>query len=110
MYEGWLLDGSKVCVKRVRFYSKDGPEKATKVRHRPHHFPIYHRRRGFQTLYREAIVWKRLEHHNIVPLLGITPTPLQLISKWMPGGDLPEYIKKNPDADRLGLVNPPAVV
>ena len=55
-------------------------------------------------------MWKRLEHHNIVPLLGITPTPLQLISKWMPGGDLPEYIKKNPDADRLGLVNSPAVV
>ena len=55
-------------------------------------------------------MWKRLEHHNIVPLLGITPTPLQLISKWMPGGDLTEYIKKNPDADRLGLVNSPAVV
>ena len=43
VYEGWLLDGSKVCVKRVRIYSKDGPEKATKVRPRPHHFPIYHR-------------------------------------------------------------------
>ena len=55
-------------------------------------------------------MWKHLEHHNIVPFLGITPTPLQLISKWMPGGDLPEYIKKNPDADRLGLVNSPAVV
>ena len=110
MYEGWLLDGSKVCVKRVRIYSKDGPEKVTKVRHRPRPFPICHRRRVFQTLYQEAVVWKHLEHHNIVPLLGIIPTPLQLISKWMPGGDLPEYIKKNPDADRLDLVNTPAVV
>ena len=55
-------------------------------------------------------MWKHLEHHSIVPLLGITPIPLQLISKWMPGGDLPEYIKKNPEADRLGLVNSPAVV
>ena len=55
-------------------------------------------------------MWKHLEHHNIVPLLGITPTPLQLISKWMPGGHLTEYINKNPDADRLGLVNSPTVV
>ena len=31
LYEG-TFDGSKVCVKRVQVYSKDGPEKATKVR------------------------------------------------------------------------------
>lgn len=30
VYEG-SLHGSKVCVKRVRVYSKDGPQKATKV-------------------------------------------------------------------------------
>ena len=55
-------------------------------------------------------MWKYLEHPNILPLLGVTITPFQLISTWMPGGDLPEYIKKNPDADRLGLVSvPPAV-
>ena len=28
----------------------------------------------------------------------------------MSGGDLPTYIKKNTDADRLGLVGAPAVV
>ena len=49
-------------------------------------------------------MWKRLEHKNIVPLLGITPTPLQLISDWMPGGDLTEYIKNNPGVDRPDLV------
>lgn len=43
-------------------------------------------------------------HPNIVPLLGSTITPFQLISDWMPGGDLLEYIKNNPDAYRLGLV------
>ena len=31
VYEG-TLGGSRVCVKRVRVYSKDGPEKATRVR------------------------------------------------------------------------------
>jgi hypothetical protein len=50
-------------------------------------------------------VWRRLEHKTIVPLLGITSDPLQLISDWMPGGDLTEYIKNNPNADRLGLVS-----
>ena len=38
IYEG-TLNGSKVCVKRVRIYSKEGPEKATKVRRRSHYFP-----------------------------------------------------------------------
>ena len=49
-------------------------------------------------------MWKHLDHQNVVPLLGITSTPLQLISEWMPGGVLTEYIKKNPGVDRLGLV------
>jgi serine/threonine protein kinase len=54
-------------------------------------------------------VWKRLTHPNIVPLLGVTLVPPQLISEWMSGGDLRDYIKKNPDANRLGLVGVPPV-
>jgi hypothetical protein len=38
VYKG-TLDDSKVCVKRVRVYSKDGPMKATKVHNQRHHFP-----------------------------------------------------------------------
>lgn len=34
-----------------------------------------------QTLYQEAVMWKRLAHPNIVSLLGITSAPLQLISE-----------------------------
>ena len=49
-------------------------------------------------------MWKRLKHPNVVPLLGTTISPFQLISPWMPGGDLLEYIKNNSDAYRLGLV------
>jgi len=49
-------------------------------------------------------VWKRLEHPNVVPLLGVTTAPLQLVSVWMPGGELLEYIERNPSADRLSLV------
>ena len=57
-----------------------------------------------QAFCREAIMWKHLTHPNIVSLLGVTPTPFQLVSNWMSGGDLPEYIKNNSDADLLGLV------
>ena len=49
-------------------------------------------------------MWKCLTHPNIVPLLGITPNPFQLVSEWVPGGSLSEYIKNHPDPDRLELV------
>ena len=55
-------------------------------------------------------MWKHLDHQNIVPLLGITITPLQLISEWIPCGDLRAYLKNHPGADRLGLVCAPAIV
>ena len=50
-------------------------------------------------------MWKRLKHENIVPFIGITSTPFQLISKWMDGGHLREYIGKHPGVSRLGLVS-----
>jgi len=49
-------------------------------------------------------MWKQLTHPNIVPLLRASIDPPLLISDWMSGGDLPKYIKNNPDADRIGLV------
>ena len=55
-------------------------------------------------------MWKRLAHKNIVPLLGITTSPLQLISEWMSGGHLTEYIGNHPGANRLRLVGAPLFV
>ena len=49
-------------------------------------------------------MWKYMAHPNIVPFLGVTSAPRQLISEWMPGGDLLGYIEGYPDADRLDLV------
>jgi len=86
VYEG-TLDGLRVRVKRIRVYSNDNSKKAVKA------------------LYQEATVWKRLEHRNIVPLLGVTSDPLQLVSEWTPSEELIEYIAKHPAADRLGLLS-----
>lgn len=56
-------------------------------------------------------MWKRLTHKNILSLLGVTVIPrFQLISDWMPGGTLPEYIKNHTDTDRLALVGASLVV
>ena len=102
MYQG-TLDGSKVCIKRMRVYSKEDIQEGTKVCFDSIVFPAHHQR-DVQIFYREAVMWKRLTHPNILPLLGITLTPLQLISTWMSGGDLTGYIKNHPDVDRLVLV------
>ena len=55
-------------------------------------------------------MWKRLNHKNIVPLLAITTTPLQLISEWMSGGHLTEYIGNRPNSNRLHFVGVPPLI
>ena len=73
-------------------------------------FPALHHSRKSQDFCREAVTWKRMVHPNVVPLLGITISEqLQLISNWMPGGDLSKYIKEYPNVDRLALVGVPRV-
>ena len=57
-------------------------------------------------LFREALIWKRLTHPNIVPFLGATVDPPQIALEWMPRGDLETYIKSNPHRDRVSLVSP----
>ena len=57
-----------------------------------------------QTFHRVAVLWKHLEHPNIVPLLGVTINPLRLVSTSMPGGNLTEYITSHPTADKISLV------
>jgi serine/threonine protein kinase len=63
--------------------------------------------RTLQTFHLIAVMSKYLEHPNIVPFLGVTIDPLELISDWMPGGDLPGYIANHPNVDRLSLVGVP---
>ena len=49
-------------------------------------------------------MWKSLKHPNILPLLGATISPSQLVSALMPAGDLSKYVPKKPDINRIGLV------
>ncbi|KAF9780033.1 kinase-like domain-containing protein [Thelephora terrestris] len=65
--------------------------------------------RVFKWLCREAIGWKRLTHPNILPLLGISIVPdnnrLDILTEWMPSGNIMEYTKSNPEANRLRLLS-----
>ena len=51
-------------------------------------------------------MWKRANHPNIVPFRGVTLKPLQLVSQWMPGGNLREHIGNNKNANLIDLVGP----
>jgi len=58
-----------------------------------------------QMFYREALMWKRLIHPNIVPFRGVTIDPFQIVSEWISGGDLVTYIDLNPHTNRVTLVS-----
>jgi len=62
-------------------------------------------RQILQLFCKEAVIWKHLSHPHIVPFIGVTLEPLQLVSKWMPGGDLRYHVRKNSNTDRISLVS-----
>jgi len=57
-------------------------------------------------LYREAVIWKRLKHVNVVPFIGVTFDPPQVVSEWISGEDLTTHVKFNPRTSRITLVSP----
>ena len=59
-----------------------------------------------QGFYGEMVIWRQLQHPNIIPLLGVTINSerCSLVSNWMDNGTINEFIKMNPDANRIDLV------
>jgi len=58
-----------------------------------------------QSFFKEAILWKRLKHPNVVPFIGVVTKRLQFLSEYMPHGTLTEYVGRNLGADRIGLAS-----
>ena len=55
-------------------------------------------------------MWKRLQHPNIVPFLGVPnpiPQPFEVACGLTENGRITEYVRRNPDVDRIGLVSGP---
>lgn len=52
-------------------------------------------------------MWSKAKHDNIQELCGVIifQGRLGMVSLWMSNGNLPAYIRKNPDIDRYQLVS-----
>ena len=65
---------------------------------------------SIKQLCREVLIWKRLAHQDVLPLLGVSALEdrqyFRIISEWMPDGNVAEFIKSNPQTNRLRLVSP----
>jgi len=55
---------------------------------------------------REVMVWRALNHPNVLPLLGVTMEKhlFVMVSEWMDNGSIVGFLQKNADADRLELL------
>ena len=51
-------------------------------------------------------MWAWLDHPNILQCFGITANPLQVVTEWVPNGNVIEYLQERPKADRVCLVRP----
>ena len=104
-----MLAGEKVCVKMLRIHpAHEGEHKNTlAVCDICDFLRVSLALMLCKPFYREAVVWKRLRHPNVVPFLGVTTTQLWLVSKWMPNGTLTDYVNAKPHVDRIGLVGAP---
>jgi len=59
-----------------------------------------------QRFCKEAVIWKTLRHPNILPLIGVmmSKTQFAMASDWMENGNINEFLKTHPAANRLELV------
>ena len=47
----------------------------------------------------------RLKHPNVVQCLGAVVHPHRMVLDWMQNGEVMDYLRKNPDASRINLVD-----
>ncbi|KAK7045072.1 kinase-like domain-containing protein [Favolaschia claudopus] len=58
--------------------------------------------------FKEALVWRYLEHPNIVPFLGVDsatfPSPaMAMVTQWMPNGNVLDYVGQNSPCSRYAV-------
>ncbi|KIK58523.1 hypothetical protein GYMLUDRAFT_1005780 [Collybiopsis luxurians FD-317 M1] len=85
-----LLGEQPVCLKVLRMFLDSDAKMRKKVLH---------------AFCNEALVWRQLDHPNILPLLGVNVSLFApsfcLISPWMHNGDINRYMRVTPNFDKL---------
>ena len=105
-----VWNGRKVAVKALRFAPDDDRSKTTKVTIFSVGWSLrilWGTRYHLQRFCKEVLLWKRLNHPNILPFYGASMNQNQfcMVSPWMENGNVLSYTRKNPEANRLGLVS-----
>ncbi|CAL1693958.1 unnamed protein product [Somion occarium] len=79
---GWLPGGRAVAIKRIRW---DPSLSDATLRQTEERFKL------------EILVWTKMRHPNVVPLLGIAKNShlLSIVLEWYPNGSLANYISDN---------------
>ncbi|KAG8946870.1 hypothetical protein FRC03_001244 [Tulasnella sp. 419] len=63
--------------------------------------------RLYKRFHREVLLWRTLQHPNIVPLLGyivLSDESPALVSPWYTNGNVNDYLKLHKDANRCNMV------
>lgn len=86
IYRG-RYQGQPVCLKIVRVYERSSYEYIAKV------------------IAREAILWGQLSHPNLLPFHGLYwfDRQLSLVYPWAENGNIVDFLKKQPTANRVFL-------
>ncbi|CCL98659.1 uncharacterized protein FIBRA_00661 [Fibroporia radiculosa] len=81
---------AEVALKVFRIYGRDNLQAVHKA----------------STFGREAVLWKRLRHANIVEFIGVNTElfPLSMVCEWMKNGDVMSFLKAHPGSNRLELL------
>ena len=84
---GW--NNRQVALKAFRIYPPQDLQEAKKV------------------LWKQAPIWKRVAHENVLPFHGVDMSIFQLalVYEWGHNGNIMQYLESNPDASRPELVS-----
>ena len=104
IWEG-TYNGTNVCIKHLKVTKKNrGAVEKVNTRNWKD-FSLLKEPIDTQAFCREAVIWKRLKHPNIVPFLGVARKPLRFVSEWMPYGTVTEFVNERPYVNRILLVS-----
>ncbi|KAG8752693.1 hypothetical protein FRC12_011836 [Ceratobasidium sp. 428] len=91
IYRARYTDGLEVAIKSLRIYNGSDAS---------------HEHQAEKDTVRELLIWSRLDHPNVLSLLGICVLngEIAMVSEWMPNDNVREYSRKNPSVNKLGLI------